>query len=126
MYAHGIDIIEISRIREAVESWGSRFLDRIYTPAEIDYCHGRSPELAARFAGKEAVMKALGTGFRGISWLDIEILPDSLGAPSVHLSGKALTRAVEKGISDLCISLTHSREYAVASVVGGKDEDRHS
>ena len=80
MHAHGIDIIEISRIAKAVDSWGDRFLKRIYTNREIEYCRGRAPELAARFAAKEAVMKALGTGHIGVSPQDIEILPDEKGA----------------------------------------------
>ena len=119
MHAHGIDIIEISRIRQAVDSWGERFLERIYTAREIEYCRGRVPELAVRFAGKEAVMKALGTGKTGISSHDIEILADQKGAPVVHLTETAQTRAAEIGLEGLTITLSHSREYAVASVVGG-------
>ena len=119
MHVHGVDIIEIPRIQAAIDSWGARFLKRIYTDSEVEYCRGHVPELAVRFAGKEAVMKALGTGFRGISWRDIEILPNRRGAPLVYLSGTAKVRADEIGIQDLAISLSHSREYAVASVVGG-------
>ena len=122
MHAHGIDIVEISRIRAAIDSLGNRFLTRIYTDGEISYCRGRVPELAARFAGKEAVAKALGTGRRGISWHDIEILPDQHGAPLVSLSGGALSRANEAGIGSLVITISHCRDYAVASVVGGKAE----
>ena len=77
--AHGIDIIEIQRISSAVNSWGTRFLKRIYTEREIEYCRGRAPELAARFAGKEAVMKALTTGHVGVAANEIEILPDERG-----------------------------------------------
>ncbi|MDY6911854.1 MAG: holo-ACP synthase [Chloroflexota bacterium] len=120
MHVNGIDIIEISRIRKAVDSWGERFLERVYTAREIEHCRGRAPELAARFAGKEAVMKALGTGKTGISSHDIEILVDQKGAPVVHLTGTAQTRAVEIGLEDFAITISHSREYAVASVVGGK------
>ena len=118
MLAHGIDIIEIPRIAKAIDSWGTRFLNRIYTESEIAHCQGRVPELAARFAGKEAVMKALGTGHRGISPGDIEILTDERGAPSVSLSGGAGVRADEMGLRHLVISLSHCREYAIASVVG--------
>ncbi len=120
MYAHGIDIIEISRISKAVDSWGARFLKRIYTYGEIEYCKGRAPELAARFAGKEAVMKALGTGHVGVSAQDIEILPDDTGAPSINLSGRTKSKANEIGLNDLIISLSHSRDYAIASVIGDK------
>ncbi|MCL0095904.1 holo-ACP synthase [Dehalococcoidia bacterium] len=123
MHAHGIDIVEISRIGAAIDSWGDRFLKRIYTEGEIRYCRGRLPQLAARFAGKEAVMKALGTGNRRVSWRDIEILPDRGGAPLVYLNGRARSRGDELGIDELAISLSHSREYAIASVVGGKSED---
>ncbi|MCL0093391.1 holo-ACP synthase [Dehalococcoidia bacterium] len=125
MHAHGIDIVEISRIGAAIDSWGDRFLKRIYTEGEIRYCRGRLPQLAARFAGKEAVMKALGTGNRRVSWRDIEILPDRRKAPLVYLNGRARSRADELGIDELAISLSHSREYAIASVVGGKSEDSH-
>lgn len=119
---HGIDIVEISRIGEAVKTWGDRFLNRIYTDGEREFCRGRNPELAARFAGKEAVMKALGTGWRGISWRDIEILPDESGAPVVCLSGRARTRAKQLEIEDLVITLSHARHYAIASVVGTNKE----
>jgi holo-[acyl-carrier protein] synthase len=125
MHVHGIDVVEISRIRAAIDSWGDRFLKRIYTEGEIKYCRGRLPQLAARFAAKEAVMKALGTGNIRGSWRDIEILPDRHGAPLVHLNGRARSRVDELGIDELAISLSHSREYAIASVVGGKSEDSH-
>jgi holo-[acyl-carrier protein] synthase len=125
MYAHGIDIIEISRIGKAVDTWGERFLSRIYTAGEIEYCRGRAPELAARFAGKEAVMKALGTGHVGISPHDIEILSSQKGAPVVHLKGSAQARAEEIGLDHLTITISHSRDYAVASVVGGMNENRN-
>ena len=120
MQRHGIDIIEISRIRKVVDTWGDRFLNRIYTQDELDYCRDRIPELAARFAGKEAVMKSLGTGHVGISPRDIEILSSKGGAPVVHLTGTAKERAEEIGLDDLAISLSHSRDYAIASVIGGK------
>jgi holo-[acyl-carrier protein] synthase len=126
MYAHGIDIVEISRIGAAIDSWGERFLKRIYTEREIEYCRGRLPQLAARFAAKEAVMKALGTGNRRVSWRDIEILPDRRGTPQVHLSARARSRVEELDIAELTISLSHSREYAIASVVGVKSEDSYS
>ena len=122
MYRVGVDIIEIERIQRIVDRWGQRFLRRIYTEAELDLCRNRVPELAARFAGKEAVMKALGTGRRGLSWRDIEILPNRHRAPLVFLHGRARRRARKLGIGELAISLSHSRDYAVASVVGGTQD----
>ncbi len=119
-HAHGIDIIEISRIAKAVDSWGERFLKRIYTDREIEYCKGRAPELAARFAAKEAVMKALGTGHVGVSPHDIEVLPDEKGAPLVTLRGGALSKAYRLELKGIDISLSHSKDYAIASAIGHK------
>jgi holo-[acyl-carrier protein] synthase len=113
----GIDIIEIPRIQRALDRWGERFLKRIYTPDEVAYCHGRVPELAARFAAKEAISKALGTGIMGISWNEMEILPDRRGKPLVALYGRAKARAEFLGLEEFAVSLSHSREFAVASVV---------
>jgi holo-[acyl-carrier protein] synthase len=120
-YRVGVDIIEIDRVKDVVDRWGQRFLGRIYTENELDFCRGRVPELAVRFAGKEAVMKALGTGRRGVSWRDIEILSDRRSAPLVFLHGRARIRARKLGIDEMAISLSHSRNYAVASVITGTD-----
>jgi len=120
-YRTGVDIIEIERVQEVIDRWGPRFLRRIYTRAELDFCRGRVPELAVRFAGKEAVMKALGTGRKGVSWRDVEILPDRRKAPLVFLHGRARRRARRLGLGELAISLSHSRHYAVASVVVGSE-----
>lgn len=117
-HAVGIDVIEIARVRRVLERHADRFLERIYTPLEIAYCRGRISELAARFAAKEAVMKALGTGVRGVSWRDIEILPNPRGKPLVILHRTASVRARAIGLHQLDISLSHTRAYAVASVVG--------
>ena len=110
----GIDIIEIDRIRRAVDRWGWRFLERVYTLEEIELFATRPASLAARFAAKEAVMKALG-GKMG--WREIEVLRGPRGEPVLRLYGRALRRAQEKG-ARLTVSLSHSREYAIASVVG--------
>lgn len=118
MHHVGIDIVEIERIRRIVDRWGARFLGRIYTDAELDYCRNRVSSLAVRFAGKEAVIKALSADRDGISWRDIEILPNERNAPLVSLYGRARIRAEELGIRGLAISLSHSRDYAIASVVG--------
>jgi holo-[acyl-carrier protein] synthase len=117
MLTTGVDIIEIERIRQVVERWGDRFLRRIYTEGEIAYCRGRAPNLAARFAAKEATMKALGTGIRGVGWKEIEVVRRRGGAPSIRLHGRALARAEKMGITETALSLSHSREYAVAFVV---------
>src|SRR4030042_299935 len=110
MLTNGVDIIEISRIRKMVERWGKRFLDRIYTDTELRICKGRPDRLASRFAGKEAVMKALGTGARGISWREIEIASESSGQPVVNLYGKARAKAESLGLNELAISLSDARE----------------
>ena len=114
----GVDIIEIARIEKAISRWGDRFFRRIYTELELKLCRKKASRLAARFAGKEAVMKALGTGVRGISWKEIEILAEPSGKPRVHLYGKAQKKASDLGLDRVAISLSDSKEYAVAFVVG--------
>lgn len=120
---HGIDIVEIARIRRSVEEHAERFLDRVYTPAEQAYC-SRSKKrffehLAGRFAAKEAVLKVLGTGWRGgISWTDIEILPEPSGQPIIRLSGECLRIATELGIARWHVSISHIETHATASAIG--------
>jgi holo-[acyl-carrier protein] synthase len=122
-FSVGVDIIEIERIEAALRRHGERFLQRVYTSAEQAYCRGRVPELAARFAAKEAISKALGTGMRGIAWQEMEVLCDKRGKPLVQLHGRARARAEELGLSEFDISLSHSRDYAVAVVMAtGKME----
>ena len=118
MLVTGIDIIEISRIKKVAEHHGERFLKRLYTESEVIYCKGRAPQLASRFAAKEAVMKALGTGTKGVSWKDIEVVRQPGGPPQIQLHGTALEHAARLGIEQWAISLSHSREFAIASVVG--------
>ena len=117
MHSIGIDLIEIVRIEQAVNDWGERFLHRVYTEPELRLCGNNPSCLAVRFAGKEAVMKALGTGIKGIGWKEIEILAESSGKPVVQLHGKAKNKAAALGLADLAVSLSHSREYAIAFVV---------
>lgn len=117
MHTVGVDIIEISRITQTVKRWGDRFLRRTYTEGELAYCRGRPPQLAARFAAKEAVMKALGTGIRGVGWRDVEVVRARSGAPSIKLHGRGAKVAKRLALSQVALSLSHSREYAVASVV---------
>jgi len=114
----GVDIIEIARIQEAIDWWGERFLHRVYTEPELKLCRQKPSSLAARFAGKEAVMKVLGTGIKGIGWREIEILAEPSGKPVVHLHGKAQDKADDLGLDKLAISLSDSKEYAIAFVIG--------
>ena len=113
----GVDIIEIPRIARVVERYGDRFLHRVYTEAEQALYRGRVPELAARFAAKEAISKALGTGIWGIRWREMEVLPDMRGKPLVYLHGAAAARARALNLRHFDVSLSHSREFAVAVVM---------
>lgn len=122
-YAVGIDLLAIARLQRVLDRHNGRFLTRCYTPEEVAYCRGRVPELAARFAAKEAVMKALGTGIRGAGWREIEILPDRRGKPLVYLYGRAKERAERIGLTGLDVSLTHERDFAVAAVVGVRERE---
>ena len=122
MLTTGVDLINTARIERALKRYGDRFLERVFTPAEIMYCRGRAAELAARFAAKEAVSKALGVGMRmiardGIDWRDVEVIGDLRGKPLVRLSGRAAERAGELGLTEWAISLSHTREHAIAFVV---------
>ena len=118
----GVDLIEVERIERALRRHGRRFLDRLFTPAEIEYCEAggalKCHRLAARFAAKEAALKALGTGLRdGLNWTDIEVVRDPLGKPALRLSGKAADLAAQQGIAQVHVSLSHAKDYAVAQVV---------
>lgn len=114
----GVDLIKISRIEQTLERYGERFLERIYTPREITLTGRNAPELAVRFAAKEAASKALGTGIGLISWRDMEITNDFLGKPELTLHGRAEARAAELGLVSWSVSLSHSREMAIAVVIG--------
>jgi len=117
MLSVGVDMAEIPRIRRALDRWRERFLRHVFTPAEVAYCRGRVRELAARFAAKEAISKALGTGLVGVSWVEMEILADRYGKPQVTLHGRALARAEALGLEEWAISLTHTDTTALAFVV---------
>jgi holo-[acyl-carrier protein] synthase len=119
---HGVDIVETARIAELLERHGQRFLDRCFTSAEQDYCarngKRRMEHLAGRFAAKEAILKALGTGWRGgIAWTDIEILPEALGRPSVTLTGESQRLAERMGILRWHLSISHIETHAMASAL---------
>ncbi len=117
----GIDVVEVGRIHESVERFGTRFLNRVFTAAEQTYClrKRRSAEsLAARFAAKEAGAKALGTGIsRGVHWLEIEVIREPGGRPSLRFHGRAAEIAAGLGVANTALSLTHTAELAMASVV---------
>ena len=124
----GTDIVEIGRMEKAMGK--EAFLARVFTQKERSYCDGRgagrAASYAARWAGKEAVLKAFGTGLRRGTLLDVEIVPDALSAPEVHLSGFFAALAEERGVRHIHLSLSHAREYAVAQCIleGEKHEDR--
>lgn len=118
----GVDVIVISRVAAVLKRHPTRFLQRVFTPEEVAVCRGRVRELAARFAAKEAVMKALGTGARGLAWREIEILPNRRGKPLVYLYGRAKQRAGKIGAHGLDVSLTHDSGLAIAVVVGVTDD----
>jgi len=113
----GVDIVEVRRVDQAVARWGLRFLERVFTPREQAQCAGRCQSLAARFAAKEAAAKALGTGIGVVSWREVEILADRRGKPHLHLHGNASRLATRQGLQQWAVSLSHSREYAIATVV---------
>lgn len=110
----GVDIIEIGRVREATRRHGERFLERVFTELERGQCAGRAESLAARFAAKEAAFKALGRRF---GWLEVEVRSEPGGKPYLNLHGDARRHAEELGLREWTLSLSHSRESAVAVVV---------
>lgn len=118
----GTDLIEIARIKESIERHGDRFLHKVFTEGEIAYCLikkiNSAESFAARFAAKEAGAKALGTGIsRGVSWKELEVRREPGERPTLHLSGRAAERAAQMGVRILSLSLTHSRDVAMAVVV---------
>lgn len=124
---HGIDIVETSRIRKLHQEHGQRFLDRCFTDLEQKYCAGNGKRyyehLAGRFAAKEAVLKVMGTGWRGgIAWTDIEIAPESSGRPRVHLTGRCAGIAAGMGIARWHLSISHIETHATASAIGLRGE----
>ncbi len=116
----GCDIIEVERIRRAIAR-SELFVSKLFTPAETAYCRAKADpaqSFAARFAAKEAVMKALGTGWDGkVNWLDIEVLSDDAGRPYLNLGGGAKELAEKKGITNIQLSLSHEKAYALGYVI---------
>jgi holo-[acyl-carrier protein] synthase len=117
----GIDLVEIERIQHSVNRYGSRFLDRVYTPAEQAYCLKKrqsAESFAARFAAKEAGAKALGTGISyGVSWLEIEVVRQPSGRPTIAFHGRAAQIAAYLGVAHSALSITHTGTLSMASVV---------
>jgi len=116
----GVDLIEIDRLREAITKQGNRFLNRVFTPRELDENIQKVESLAGRFAAKEAVAKAFGCGIGEIAWKEIEILRTELGAPYLVLHGVADEKARDMGILDWSVSVSHTQSHAIAMVIGIK------
>jgi len=114
----GTDLVEIDRVRQVIDRWGDRFLRRVYTEAELEMYRDRTHSLAACFASKEAVMKVLGTGAIGVGWREIETLHHPSGKPLVRLHGRARAEAERLGITEIDVSLSHTKEYATATAIG--------
>jgi holo-[acyl-carrier protein] synthase len=126
---HGIDIVETQRIKRLIDDHGTHFLDRVFTPAEQRYCDANKKRTlehyAGRFAAKEAVLKVLGTGWRGgIAWTDVEIVKDPSGQPQIILTGECARIAKERGISRWHVSISHIETHATASAIGMRGEGR--
>jgi holo-[acyl-carrier protein] synthase len=125
--AHGIDLVDCPRIKEMIKRHGERFLDRVFTAGERAYAtanKNKIEKLAGRFAAKEAVLKLMGTGWRGkIAWTDIEIINDSTGQPKVTLDGEVKKIADGLGIKQISVSITHTANFAIASAVAISHQD---
>lgn len=119
--AHGIDLVDFARIEQMLQRHGEQFLQRVFTVRErcdADAVKNRIEKLAGRFAAKEAVMKLIGTGWRdGVAWTDIEVVNNPLGQPQVNISGKVKEIAESAGIGPITLSITHTAQFAIASVV---------
>jgi len=117
----GVDIVEVSRIKNAAVKWKRNFLKRIFTDKELSYSNERTTSyqhLAARFAAKEAVLKALGNGWtKRVEWVDIEVWNEKSGKPNVRLKGEVARMSKKMGVDDIIISMSHTRTYAVANVI---------
>jgi holo-[acyl-carrier protein] synthase len=116
----GVDIVQNNRIKELINKYGDRFLEKIYTAKEIEYCQSKNSfvaSFAARFAAKEAVLKALGTGMRNNNWHEIEILNNELGKPEVLLNNKTARRAKKIKVNSIFISISHEKEYSIAQII---------
>ena len=117
----GIDLVKIERIEIIIKKWGDNFISRVFTLSEREYCEKKKgnkyQSYAGRFAAKEALLKALGLGLRGANWKEIEIKNDELGQPIINASGKLKNIASAKGVSKYFITISHTKEYAIAQVI---------
>ena len=121
IYGVGIDLVKVGRIKEALERWGERFQNKVFTPGEVRYCQQKKnphPNFAARFAAKEAFVKALGIGIRrGVHWKDVEVQRGPLGKPVLKINGRAVEICQKEKIEGIFLSLTHDGDYSGAIVV---------
>ncbi len=120
--AVGIDIIEVDRVRKVYEHHGERFLRRVVTEREIQQCRGKMNRFAARFAAKEAISKALGTGIHGVAWREMEIVQLRSGRPTVRLHGKAKLRAEQLGISAFDVSMSDLAHFSIAIAIAAQTD----
>lgn len=127
MIVSGIDMIEVARIERAIQRHGERFYRRFFTEQERQYCQGQAARLAGRFAVKEAVSKALGTGIGDFNWTDVEIVCDGRGKPELILHNSARALAEQQGLTDWSISLAHTETHAIGMAVAlGKPGQKRS
>ena len=128
--AHGIDLVDCPRIEAMIVRHGERFLDRVFTDKEQQYAasnKNKTEKLAGRFAAKEAILKLMGTGWRGkIAWTDIEVVNNNMGVPEVTITGEVKKIAEELGIKQVTVSITHTANFAIASAVAiaGNHEEK--
>ena len=117
----GIDLVKIERIEKVIKKWGDNFVFRIFTPLEREYCEEKKgnkfQSYAGKFAAKEAFLKALGLGLRGVNWKEIEIKNNELGQPLIETSGKLKKISLAKGANKYFITISHTKEYAIAQVI---------
>ena len=117
----GIDLVKVERIEKIIKRWGNSFTSRIFTSLEGEYCEKKKinkfQSYAGRFAAKEALLKSLGLGLKGANWKEIEVRNDELGQPIIDISGKLKNIASAKGVSKYFVSISHTKEYAIAQVI---------
>ena len=117
----GIDLVKIERIEKIIKKWGDNFTSRVFTLLEREYCEKKKgnkyQSYAGRFAAKEALLKSLGLGLRGVNWKEIEIENNELGQPMIEISGKLKNIALVKGVSKYFITISHAKDYAIAQVI---------